>query len=95
MSGQACRFSYLEFEAHALYNEALVAFRAFDVLLPWLLRGCGKSPPKVNVQRYYGTNKTSTRDPRLTRWMLKENHADWCETCPLLDSIVPVRLGEL
>ena len=93
MRGQACRFRYIEFEGHALYNEAHVAFRMFDVLLPWLLHGCERPQGRVKLNRYYGTPTSLPREHRIDHWAKRKDATNWCEHCPLLDRVVDVNLG--
>lgn len=81
-----CRFEEIELEGHALINgEQHAPFRMFEVLLPWLLHGCAK-PPKVSLERYYGTPKSDGHEQRI-EWTDTRRQA-WCYSCPLLDEIV-------
>ena len=92
VTGQACRLASLVFEAHALYSDAHAKFRAFEVLLPWLLHDC-PTPVAVEVERYYATLGSAVWSPwgwksmgpyqRQIRWK-----PGWCRSCPLLDEIV-------
>ena len=97
-SGQACRFDKLIFEGHALYHgRAFGAFRAFEVVLPWLLGGCAK-PPSVKIEKYYGTPNSVKvwgkvqKEPRID-W--EAHAAAWCQTCPVLDNTIDPHLGLL
>lgn len=94
MRGQACRFSKLEFEGHAMSNPAFAPLRAFDVLLPWLLHGCER-PPTVAVSRYYGTNRSSGTDLRVQKFVTRIPRSAWCADCALLDELVDTSLGSL
>lgn len=89
---QICRFYKIDLEGHALYNEQHVAFRAFEVILPWLLHGCER-PPMVRLLRYYGTPMSLGKEFRISRWASKKGATDWCPDCKLLDVQVPPSAG--
>ena len=96
VTGQACRLASLVFEAHALYSDAHAKFRAFEILLPWLLHDC---PTPVAVRgrallwrdariggvepRWAWGWKSMGPYQRQIRWK-----PGWCRSCPLLDEIV-------
>jgi len=85
LRGQACRLRSLVFEGHAVYSSRHAPFRALDVLLPWLLKGCGEPAPEVEVQRYYCTPRSAC-DERI-KW-----RPEWCKDCAMLDDVVDVHL---
>ena len=93
LTGQACRFSYLEFEGHAMMNADHAPLRAFDVLLPWLLAGCER-PPAVRVVRFYGTPQSIGGLGRIDEWTRKVPRESWCADCKLLDELVDRTLGD-
>lgn len=94
LHGQACRFTTIDLEGHALYNEQHVGFRALEVTLPWMLHGCGSPrPPRVRIMRYYGTKGSMGREPRIGLWESRRGATDWCPNCALLDDLLPVTLG--
>ena len=86
LSGEACRLTSLVFEAHAVINARHAKFRAFDVLVPWLLHGCAK-PVVVQVERYYGTPNSVHNG-----WTPYDRHIewedDWCRECRMLDQVI-------
>ena len=93
LRGQACRFDYIDFEAHAMSNAKFAPFRTFDVLLPWLLAGCEK-PPKVEVAKFYGS-ANKDHDARVDAYVKRTqpSREAWCADCVLLDKPVDTKLG--
>ncbi|GAX82644.1 hypothetical protein CEUSTIGMA_g10070.t1 [Chlamydomonas eustigma] len=75
VTGVACKyFNVLEVEFHALHTKSNYAMRPADVVLPWILRGCGM---KVLHAAYY---------PKELYDMTGDSP---CNECELLKTILP------
>eukprot|EP00930_Biecheleria_cincta_P004721 TRINITY_DN105651_c0_g1_i1.p1 TRINITY_DN105651_c0_g1~~TRINITY_DN105651_c0_g1_i1.p1 ORF type:complete len:383 (+),score=20.53 TRINITY_DN105651_c0_g1_i1:79-1227(+) len=78
LKGLLCRLRRLYVETHAMHHPNLTSFRAFDVVLPWLLSPCG-------TEVYVDSNYHNSAESRLI-WV-KDDGA--CRQCPVLYRTIP------